>query len=133
MSIRLAKGFTLVEIIIVVAIIGILAAIAYPNYIESVRKSNRADAKAALNQVAQQMQRCYTLSATFADCPVLGETPSGEEYYNVNVTLADGGTGFRAVATPAKKPQLGDEDCLQFTLDHIGRRSASPDSEGSCW
>src|SRR5690554_7773304 len=62
------KGFTLLELMIVVAVVGILAAIAYPSYMDSVRKSNRADAKAALNDAAQQMQRCYTLNSSYSGC-----------------------------------------------------------------
>jgi type IV pilus assembly protein PilE len=55
-----SKGFTLTEIMIVVAIIGIIAAIAYPSYQDSVRKSRRADARAVLLEAAQFMERRYT-------------------------------------------------------------------------
>ncbi len=55
-----ARGFTLIELMIVVAVIAILAAIAYPSYQDSVRKSRRADAKAALLDLAQFMERNYT-------------------------------------------------------------------------
>ena len=54
------RGFTLVELLIVVAIIGILAAIVYPSYQDSVRKSRRADAKAVMAEAAQFMERFYT-------------------------------------------------------------------------
>lgn len=54
------RGFTLIELMIAVAVIGILAAIAYPSYQDSIRKSRRADAKATLLQAAQWMERFYT-------------------------------------------------------------------------
>lgn len=67
-----AAGFTLMELMIVVAIVGILAAIAYPSYMDSVRKSRRADAKAALSNAVQALERYYTekntyLNATLGD------------------------------------------------------------------
>ena len=55
-----ATGFTLVELMIVVAIVGILAAIAYPSYVDSVRKGKRADGRAALTSLLQQQERYFT-------------------------------------------------------------------------
>lgn len=127
------SGFSLIEVMIVVAIISILGMIAYPSYLDSVRKSNRSDAKAALNDAAQQMQRCYTLNSTFTDCPAVGTSTSAEELYTVTVTVTDAGAGFEASATPAKSPQTKDTDCTEFTLDNIGRRDATPDTAGRCW
>src|SRR5690554_7432603 len=97
------KGFTLVELMIVVAVVGILAAIAYPSYMDSVRKSNRADAKAALNDAAQQMQRCYTLNSSYSGCESNVATTSPEGFYTIGVNGTD--TTYTLTATAAKNPR----------------------------
>ncbi len=58
-------GFTLIEVMIVVAIIGILAAIAYPSYQNQMQKTRRADAKASLMELAQFMERNYSTSGAY--------------------------------------------------------------------
>ncbi|WP_375122151.1 type IV pilin protein [Variovorax sp. WS11] len=62
---RRQRGFTLIEVMIVVAIVAILSAIAYPSYLESVRKSKRAEARAQLMEAAQYMQRFYSQNDSF--------------------------------------------------------------------
>jgi type IV pilus assembly protein PilE len=63
---RRHAGFTLIEVMIVVTIVAILAAIAYPSYLESVRKSRRAEARAQLMEAAQFMQRFYSQNDSFS-------------------------------------------------------------------
>jgi len=62
---RLAQGFTLIELMIVVAVVGILSAIAYPSYTEYVRRGHRADARAGLLQVQQWLERAATATGTY--------------------------------------------------------------------
>lgn len=125
-----SRGFTLIEVMIVVAIIGILTAIAYPSYLESVRKSNRADAKAALNDVSARMQRCFTLNSTYVGCTVA--TESGEKYYSINSGTPTQ-SAFTITATAAKAPQTGDVGCTTMTLNNFGVRTPAETASLKCW
>lgn len=120
------KGFTLIELMIVVAILAILAAIAIPLYQGHVERTRRADAITGLTQTAQQLERCFTRSNTYESCISDPETPDG--FYNL--TTAISATTYTLTATPTG-PQVSD-DCTQFTLDHRGNRTATPANVG-CW
>jgi type IV pilus assembly protein PilE len=121
---RKNKGFTLVELMITVAIVGILASIAIPAYSDHVAKSRRADAKAALSQLAQAMERYYTEKSTYVGATVgsganaifPSEAPldGGTKYYDLSIS-AQTATNFQVTATP-KGPQAGDGN-LTLNLD----------------
>ena len=93
-------GFTLIELMIVVAVVGILAAIAYPSYVDHVRKARRADAKAALTEVSQKLETLFARDASYsADLTDIGYTnatwnnvptsaPAAQRYYRVRVLAA---------------------------------------------
>lgn len=138
MTFKKNKGFTLIEVMIVVAILGVLASIAYVSYSNQVMRSNRADAKSALNDVAQRLQRCYTTYSAYNDddCSVYNELDGGgaisssEGLYEI--TAAVDATTFTLTATPVEPPQTGDNDCAggnKMTLTHTGRRGGGAE----CW
>ena len=125
------SGFTLIELMIAVAVVGILAAIAYPSYQEQVRQSRRADATAVLVEAAQFMERFYTLNnrydetrdGTAVSLPAnLQRAPKEGTniYYDVTLsTVAQ--NSFTLLATPVNA-QAGDA-CGNLTLTNTGARA----------
>lgn len=137
---KTSSGFTLIEIMIVVAIIGILAAFAYPAYMDTVRKSNRADAKAALSDVSQRLQRCFTAYSAYndANCAVATEVAgagitSQEGFYTITGVVAAG--TYTLTATPVSgTTQAGDSGkCSTFTLTQAGAKGATGTEAAHCW
>lgn len=126
-------GFTLIEVMIVVVLIGILAAIAYPSYQDSVRKTRRTDAKAVLSELAQFMERTYTENNSFkpgGNNPTLPHLESpidgGQKYYDMSIS-ASSTSSFTLQATP-KGPQAGDG---VLTLSSTGARWWDANNNGT--
>lgn len=132
-------GFTLIELMIVVVIVAILASIAYPSYTEFVRRSARADAKTALLENAQFMERNFTSSNRYnqdsagnaidsASLPVQQSPQTGTAKYTL--TLDDvTATSFTLTATPAGV--MAGDACGELTIDNTGQKQ-SADNAG-CW
>ena len=129
------RGITLLELMIVVVIISILTAIAYPNYREYVTRAKRTEAKAALLQIATNQERfylqnnTYTTNMTNLGFPVAGAFLSDSDSYIINVGAADA-NDFTATATF----QLGGDEagkCLTFQIDGRGAKTSAPDAD--CW
>ncbi|VUD68287.1 Fimbrial protein [Thalassocella blandensis] len=143
------KGFTLLELMIVVAIVSILAAIAYPSYQQHILKARRTDAKEALLSIAGLQERYFLQHnkyATAADN--VWHSLSSEKYYALS--KADGtfrpdackgandtNRCYVIQAVPAaSSPQNKDEDCATFTIDNAGRKLAynkSNSLNNECW
>ncbi|WP_269466923.1 type IV pilin protein [Diaphorobacter nitroreducens] len=136
---RLAQGFTLIELMIVVAVVGILSAIAYPSYTEYVRRGHRADARAGLLQVQQWLERAATATGTYPTSlpSTLTWTADNTKRYNIAFQAGNTTAAYVLTATP-KGAQTGDK-CGTYTLSNTGVRGAAGKKSGEsgynpdCW
>ena len=134
------RGFTLIELMIVVTIVGLLAAVAIPGYGQYIRRAHRSEGMAALSGLAAAEERYYLSNNTYTT-DIAGDlklsTTTEHGYYQMKVTAADA-SAFAAIAVPASgSSQLDDTDCQEFSLNSAGSRTsknaASGDSTATCW
>ena len=128
------KGFSLIELMIVLAIIGVLGAIAYPSYDSYMKKSRRSDAKIGLQRMADRQERFYLQNNTYTtDTASVGGTATKENYYVLSIDSADiNGFELTATAVPGG-PQAGDTttehgDCTVLQLTAAGAKTPA-----ACW
>ncbi len=132
---RKMQGITLLELMIVVVIIGILAAIAYPNYRDFTARAKRNEAKAALLKIATNQERFYLNNNTYTtDMTNLGFSGAGavitdSTTYSVSVTTADA-SDFTAVATYQRADNEASK-CLTFQITGRSVRTSAPYTD--CW
>lgn len=124
------SGFTLIELMIVVVIIGILASIAYPSYINFITKSNRAEAHAALMKVANLQEQYYLDNKTYAtDLTDLGLNASPFLTDNGIYEVSSAGTSQFTVSAKALGAQATrDTSCGTITITDTGVKAP-----GGCW
>ena len=134
------NGFTLIELMVVIAIIGVISAIAYPSYSSYMKKSARADAKVGMSKIADKQERFYlqnnTYTTSFAATGLNTSNISEEGYYSFAITSADLVSGFVITATAvAGKSQANDTGCTSMTLSSTGAKepNGNPDTEKDCW
>ena len=134
------NGFTLIELMIVVAIIGVLSAIAYPSYQSYMKKSARADAKVGLSKLADKQERFYlqnnTYTTVFTSAGLNTSSVSEEGYYDFTISSDDLVSGFVLTATAvAGKSQANDTGCTVMTLSSTGVKTPNgvPDGTKDCW
>jgi len=142
------NGFTLVELMITVAVVAVLAMIAIPNYTQYVRRGNRTDATKTLMLQAQALERCYSQTFTYAlPCAgvVAGPVNSPNGNYTITVQVPDPNVpvvvpptpSFLITAVALSPSQLADLPCRTFTLNtsntQVALTSAAAPNTLTCW
>lgn len=124
MNRHLARGFTLIELMVTIAIVGILAAVAYPAYTSYVVRSNRAAAETHLMALAQAETQFMADSRSYVDLDQIAITPpkAVSDNYDITIDLQDGPPATFKITATAKGNQLSDGD---LTIDSSGARTPS--------
>ena len=142
------QGFSLIELLIVMVVLGIIVGVGVPGYREYMRRANRADATTALLRIAAAQERFYIQNGTYASNAQLGPAPplglgignTERNFYNLAVVPGPGGlaTGYFAFAViNGAEAQADDTRCAGFTINERGQRQAVDDGGGDqtdyCW
>lgn len=133
---RRRNGFTLMEVLITVAIVGILGAVAYPSYSNYVIKSKRAEPQKELLQLANLMEQYYIDQRTYTDdLSDLGK--SGATYltesgnYTMSASIDATGETFTLTASiKSGSSQASDSECASMSINHTGSKTAT---NATCW
>lgn len=131
-NIRAPGGFTLIEVMLVVVLIGILAAIALPSYQEQVRQARRAEVSAVLLESAQLLERHYTRYGAYDAGPAAAVAPqspaTGAAVYRIVASVA--AEGFTLTATAVPGGLMAGDACATYSINQVNQRT--PD-DSRCW
>jgi type IV pilus assembly protein PilE len=143
-------GFTLIELMIAVAIVGILAALAYPQYVEYVAKGKRAECRSALLIASQKMEKFYSNNNRYPSADAAGLVaaninPNSNDLVGTNVgqscTIAitamqlpqAGGTAATFTLTATRTPAGSDKYCTTLTFNQLGTKDGTGPGADRCW
>ena len=131
MSHKHHHGFTLIELVVTVAIVGILAAIAYPSYIEYVQQSRRADCKAVMLTYVNALERRFSTDNAYPDSldGYSCASSDGSATYDLELDVAADGSSYTLSATPAGSQSQ--DKCGTLSVTNTGTKDAT--GTGSCW
>lgn len=133
MILKKTRGFTLIELMIVVAIVAILAAVAIPSYQQYIQKSRRVDAKETLTRMAALQERFFFQNSAYTtDINDLGGETSPEGWYRITMPVVTDST-FTIIATAIAPPQSNDTRCRSFSIDQALRQTATGTDSDNCW
>ena len=132
---KLHRGFTLIEVMITVAIVGILASIAYPSYVDSITRSNRSEGQRELLRIANLQEQFYVDNRTYTNNMALlnlGIDPFITEngHYSIDVEEASPSSSFTLTATAQGVQASNDSRCATLTVTETGQKSAT---NTDCW
>jgi type IV pilus assembly protein PilE len=130
-----SEGFTLIELVIAMAIVGILATIAYSSYSTQIQHSRRSDALTSVGAISSSLERCYAQAYAYTGCAnaAAGVTASQNGYYSIDTTVA--ATAYTVTATPVGA-QARDTVCAAIAVSNNGQtatNSAGTDETKTCW
>jgi type IV pilus assembly protein PilE len=139
MSVRKETGFTLIELMIVVAVVAILAAVAYPSYQAQVRKGRMGQAQADMLELAQFMERCFAANNNYVGCnlPFTSSPRTGTAYYTIALTHPGAPPRTSFLLTATRNPAGGQDQqiCGTLTLNQAGAKTFSGTgvTAAQCW
>lgn len=128
------RGFTLIELMIVVAVVAILAAVAYPSYTDHVRKSRRGQAKADLAELSQLAERYHTTNNTYAGfTPPFSVSPreGGSAQYGLRFQGAQ--STYQITAVPSSSTGQSRDKCGTLTINQAGVKTPNEATVSGCW
>jgi len=131
------RGFTLIELMIVLAVLSVIVAVGYPSYQEHVKKSRRAEGMGQLLELADRMERAYSDRGTYPAKGTVSEVYTATTdggFYTLSIVTANN-VSFTVSAAPTSLGGQNKDKCHTFTLTSLGQKSVSGGSHGvdKCW